>query len=299
MYLEHFKLKRFPFTLTPNTEFFCSLPEYRAALNVLLFSLRQGEGFIKIIGDVGMGKTLLCRMLLENYKDEFVIAYIPNPDLTSAGLRCALAKELDIPKPYPANQHELLELIMQKLMELHGQNKQVVLLLDEAQALPFESLEALRLLTNLETRTSKLLQIVLFAQPELDKRLEQFSLRQLKQRITFSYYLKPLNRAEFDAYLHHRLAMSGYTHGDLFDKKTCNILYQKSKGIPRVINTLSHKAMLAAYGRGQTRVNHKAMQLAIKDTGDGTKLKFTEQIIIIIAAIIASISLGMILFRYI
>ena len=188
---------------------------------------------------------------------------------------------------------------MQKLMESHGRSKRVVLLLDEAQALPFESLEALRLLTNLETRTSKLLQIVLFAQPELDNRLDQFALRQLKQRITFSYYLTPLKREEFDAYLHHRLAMSGYTHGDLFDKKARNLLYQKSKGIPRVINTLGHKAMLAAYGRGQTRVDYKAIQLAVNDAGDKTKSKFTEQMIILIAALITSISLGLILFRYI
>jgi MSHA biogenesis protein MshM len=266
MYLEHFKIRELPFTLTPNTGFFCNLSGHQAALNVLLLSLRSGEGFIKIVGEVGTGKTLLCRMLLEQLGDEFVTAYVPNPDLTPSGLRKVLAQELGVPKPHPFDQQLLLDTITERLMELHEKGKHVVLLIDEAQALPFESLEALRLLTNLETKKSKLLQIVLFGQPELNERLNQPELRQLKQRICFSYTLPALNRKELDAYLFHRLAMAGHTMGPLFSKKACDLLFKFSRGTPRLINILCHKALMAAYGRGESTVTPRAMRLAVSDT---------------------------------
>ncbi len=266
MYLEHFNLKEMPFALTANTEFFCRLPGHQSALNVVLVSLRNGEGFIKVVGEVGTGKTLLCRLLLERLGDDFITAYVPNPDLNPAGLRVALAQELGLAAPYPRSQHALLELITNKLIEVHATGKRVVLLMDEAQAMTTESLEALRLLTNLETNTFKLLQVVLFGQPELDVRLNQANLRQLKQRITFSHYLNPLNRTELEDYLCHRLAKAGHTLGPLFTRKAADLLYRKTKGIPRLINILCHKAMMIAYGRGETRVEHKAVNMAVRDT---------------------------------
>jgi MSHA biogenesis protein MshM len=266
MYLEHFKFKELPFTLTPNISFFCHLRGHQEALNTLLFSLRSGEGFIKIIGEVGCGKTLLCRKLLESLEKEFVAAYIPNPDLSPIELRRAFARELGIEPQLLHDQHELLTHINNRLLQLNAEGRRVVLLLDEAQALSTESLEALRLLTNLETESSKLLQIVLFGQPELEERLNQPNLRQLKQRITFSYYLPKLSREELDTYLFHRLSTAGYQWGTLFTKKARDILFNSSAGIPRLVNILCHKALLVAYGRGESRVSHKIIRLAINDT---------------------------------
>jgi MSHA biogenesis protein MshM len=266
MYLDHFRFKELPFTLTPNIGFFCNIKGHQEALNTLLFSIKSGEGFIKIIGEVGAGKTLLCRKVLDSLPKDYFSAYIPNPDLTPIELRRALARELGIDLVALQDQHELLTLINNRLLELNTQNKHVVLLIDEAQAIPSESLETLRLLTNLETATTKLLQVVLFGQPELDDRLNLPNFRQLKQRISFSYYLPLMTREDLDSYLFHRLAMAGYTLGSLFSNKARDILYSASKGIPRVVNILCHKALLAAYGRDEAKVTHKIMQLAVRDT---------------------------------
>ena len=164
------------------------------------------------------------------------------------------------------DQHELLALIHHRLLELHHQNKRVVLLLDEAQALSLESLEAVRLLTNIETEKTKLLQVVLFGQPELDERLASRELRQLEQRVTFSYYLPIMSRHDLDTYLFHRLAAVGNTTGSLFTKKAKDKLYQASSGVPRLVNILCHKSLLAAYGKGEYKITRKIMLDAINDT---------------------------------
>jgi MSHA biogenesis protein MshM len=287
MYLEHFKFKELPFTITPNVGFFCHLKGHQAALNTLLFSLRSGEGFIKIVGEVGAGKTLLCRKLLGSLDNKFVTAYIPNPDLNPTELRRALARELGLEPAALQDQHELLALINDRLLSLHAGGKQIVLLIDEAQAIPPESLETLRLLTNLETETTKLLQVVLFGQPELDERLNQPNFRQLKQRISFSYYLPLMTREDLDNYLFHRLSTAGYTFGGLFTNKARNALYQASKGVPRIVNILCHKALLAAYGRGENHVTPKAMRLAIQDTD--TALPSNKFLIFVITSLVALI----------
>jgi MSHA biogenesis protein MshM len=266
MYLEYFKLKELPFTITPNIGFFCHLKGHQEALNTVLFSLRSGEGFIKIIGEVGSGKTLLCRKLLDSLDSDFVTAYIPNPDLNPTELRKAFARELGIDPSPLQDQHELLTFINNRLLALHTDGKRIVLLIDEAQAIPPESLETLRLLTNLETETTKLLQVVLFGQPELDERLNQPGFRQLKQRITFSYYLPLMTREDLDSYLFHRLSTAGYTFGTLFSDRSRDILYRASQGVPRIVNILCHKALLAAYGRGDASVSTKVMKIAIDDT---------------------------------
>lgn len=273
MYLDYFKFNELPFGLTPNVGFFCQLKGHQEALNVLLFSLRSGEGFIKIIGEVGLGKTLLCRKLLNSLGEDYVTAYIPNPDLNSLELRKAIARELGVEFSASQGHHELLTLLNDKLLELHKAGKRIVVIIDEAQALPLESLEAVRLLTNLETEKTKLLQVVLFGQPELDRHLDQPNLRQLKQRITFSYYLPLLSVEEMDMYLFHRLAIAGYTSGTLFTKKARNILYKASKGVPRIINILCHKALLLAYGCGESRVTPNMMKLAIRDSDLGMTSK--------------------------
>lgn len=266
MYLEHFKLNELPFSLTPNTNFYCDLPTHQEALNVLILGLKQGEGFIKIIGEVGTGKTLLCRLLLNTLDEYFITAYIPNPDQNSHGLRMSLAFELGLNPSPDIPQHLLLDLITQCLLTIHQSGKKVVLIIDEAQALPNDCLEAIRLLTNLETEEKKLLQVVLFGQPELDLKLNQHALRQLKQRITFAYHLKSLNKKQMELYLYHRLAKAGYTYGMIFSRGAKNRLFRASHGLPRLLNVLCHKSLLVSYGRGLRYVDTHAMKRAIADT---------------------------------
>jgi MSHA biogenesis protein MshM len=266
MYLEHFKMSKAPFALTPNTEFFCELPTHQEALNVLLLSLAQGEGFVKIVGEVGTGKTLLCRILLNCLTEEYVTAYIPNPDQTAKGLRFSVASELGVQPEQNWTQYQVLDAINQRLLDLHRAGKKTVLIIDEAQALPWQCLEAVRLLTNLETEERKLLQVVLFAQPEINAKLDALELRQLKQRITFSYNLQPLARHELDKYLSHRLARSGYTYGCIFTQAAQKRLYKASQGLPRLLNVLCHKSLLVAYGQGKMLVDGRAVDRAIADT---------------------------------
>lgn len=266
MYRQHFAMREMPFAITPDTSYFYSYGVYQEALNVLLVALRSGEGFIKISGEVGTGKTLLCRKLLNTLGDGFVTAYLPNPCLTPAGLRMALADELLIHYARNMGQHRLLRLINERLIELNAQGKQVVLLLDEAQALPDDSMEALRLLTNLETEKSKLLQVVLFGQPELDDRLAESRLRQLRQRITFSYDLDVIDRAGLDGYLGHRLLVAGYNGRPLFSRAAMDALHRDSRGVPRLINVLAHKALMVAYGKGVFCVDAPHVAIAAADT---------------------------------
>lgn len=266
MYLEHFHFKEAPFSLTPNTQFFCQLPGHSEALNVILTSLGRGDGFIKVTGEVGAGKTMLCRLLLDALEPPYVTAYIPNPDLSPIGLRKALAHELGIQFSRSASQYDLHQLINERLLEQFEKGKRVVLIIDEAQTLSDKTLETLRLFTNLQTQNSHLMQIVLFGQPQLDQRLDDPDMRQLKQRIVFSYFLGPMTRRDLDAYICHRLAMAGYTHGSLFDRAALDLLYKATGGVPRLINVLCDKALMAAFGKSQRDVSKKIMRDAILDT---------------------------------
>jgi MSHA biogenesis protein MshM len=180
----------------------------------------------------------------------------------------ALAEELGIEFARNIGQHRLLQLITRRLLELNAAGKQVVLLLDEAQAMPDDTLEALRLLTNLETEKDKLLKVVLFGQPELDHRLQQNNLRQLRQRILFNYTLKPLNRKTLDIYINHRLLVAGYRGSPLFSRRALKLLHRNSRGIPRLINILSHKALMSAYGRGERVIRPVHIRNAAADTED-------------------------------
>ena len=266
MYEQFYGLKEAPFSLTPDTEFFFNYRAHQEALNVLIVALNSREGFIKVTGEVGTGKTLLCRKLLNELDDRFVTAYVPNPYLEPDALRKALASELGLQFETGIDAHELTSRIYTRLVELAGNGKQVVLCLDEAQALPDESLEALRLLTNLETEKTKLLQVVLFGQPELDERLRASRFRQLKQRITFSYRLTPMDREGVGDYVRHRLLVAGHQGGGLFNDRAIRTLYDSSQGIPRLINVLSHKALMAAFGQGARQVAPAHVRQAADDT---------------------------------
>lgn len=272
MYLQFFHMSEMPFTLLPDTSFFYESESYREALDVLIVAIRSGEGFVKVTGEVGTGKTMLCRKLLNLLAtDQFVTLYIPNPYMTPNQLRMALADELGITYSHSSDNeitsYQLLKDISQQLMAHHKQGKRIIICLDEAQAMPVETLEALRLLSNFETEKNKLLQIVLFGQPELDERLNQQCNRQLKQRITFSYALRPVDRNSLPGYINHRLRIAGYQGGDLFSDKAMDKIYLASNGVPRIINTLCNKALILAFGQGLNNVARKHVDLAIADTG--------------------------------
>ncbi len=273
MYLDHFGLRELPFSLTPDTSFFFAYGHYQEALNTLLVALQNGEGFIKVTGEVGTGKTLLCRKLLNQLdEDRYYTTYIPNPYLSPAALVLALADEMRLKVPRNIGQHRALKEITGKLVTLAGEGKQVVLCIDEAQAMPDETLEALRLLTNLETEKRKLLQVVLFGQPELDDRLAQKARRQLRQRITFSYQLQPLDQDGITAYINHRLLVAGAGGSVQFQPEALKLLSRGSRGFPRLINILAHKALMLCYGQGKYTVEATHMQAAVNDT-EGARLK--------------------------
>lgn len=266
MYRSHFGLREPPFGITPDTSFAYASASHQEALNTLLVAVKNGEGFIKITGEVGTGKTLLCRRFLGTLDAKHVTAYIPNPYLEPRTLLAALAEELEIELPPAADQHRLLRELTLALLRLAREGKTVVLCLDEAQAIPVETLEALRLLSNLETEKRKLLQVVLFGQPELDRKLESESLRQLHQRIGFEYRLTALARREVEHYLAHRLRVAGYRGGRLFTRRAARLVHRYSGGVPRLINILAHKAMLLAYGEGELAVLPAHVRAAARDT---------------------------------
>jgi len=268
MYLAHFGLTELPFNLTPDTQFYCELPSHTEAFNVLLIALHNGEGFIKITGDVGTGKTLLCRKLLNELSTPFITAYIPNPHLTPAGLRMAIADEFGISYARNAGQSKMLQQINQFLLNAAANQQKPVLIIDEAQAMSLETLEALRLLSNLETEKQKLLQIVLFGQAELDEILQKKAIRQLRQRISFSYTLKRLSRLDVSTYVNHRLSVAQLKIKHLFSPLAYYALHFYSHGTPRLINILSHKALLSAYGSGIYKIGLKQVHLAARDTED-------------------------------
>lgn len=269
MYLDHFGLRDLPFRLTPDTQYFFSAGGHQEALNVLLLALRSGEGFIKVTGEVGTGKTLLCRMLLNSLEEgQFCTAYVPNPLMTPAALVTALADELGLKVARNQGWYRLLKLINERLVETVSEGRRVVLILDEAQAMPCESMEALRLLSNLETEKSKLLQVVMFGQPELDEALSRKSLRQLRQRIAFSYRLPEMDRQSMEAYVAHRFYVAGHRGPQPFARSALDALYKTSRGVPRLINILCHKSLMAAYGQGASGVTRRHIVAAVNDTED-------------------------------
>lgn len=272
MYLRYFNMTEMPFALLPDTNFFYESDSYKEALNVLLVAIRSGEGFVKVTGEVGTGKTMLCRKLLNCLENEYITVFIPNPFLSPNLLRMALADELGISYQEDMSNeitsYRLMSDITSRLMEHNKNGKQVIVCLDEVQAMPVETLEALRLFSNIETEKSKLLQIVLFGQPELDERLNQKCNRQLKQRISFSYRLEPVDRMCIAGYINHRLNIAGYSGGDLFAPKAIDRIHKASKGVPRLVNTLCNKSLILAFGQGSNNVTQKHVSDAMADSDE-------------------------------
>lgn len=266
MYLDHFGLSELPFGITPDTSYTVITRSHQEALNTLLVALGSGEGFIKITGEVGTGKTLLCRRLLQALPEGSVSAYLPNPFLAPRTLQLALAEELGLTVSAESDDYHLLQSINRALLEHAAADRQVVVCIDEAQAMPLETLESLRLLSNLETEKRKLLQIVLFGQPELDRKLAEPSVRQLLQRIAFHYRIGGLAREEVANYLAHRLRVAGYRGEDVFGSSAVRCLHKASRGTPRLLNILAHKSLLAVFGEGKHAVRSGHVRRAAADT---------------------------------
>jgi MSHA biogenesis protein MshM len=268
-YLRHFGLRELPFGITPDTSYFFACRSIQEALNTLLIAVSNGEGFIKITGEVGTGKTLLCRKFLATLGPAWVSAYIPNPNLEPRGLLLALAEELGIPGE-SVEPHRLEKELMQRLLDVARQGKRVVLCMDETQAMPLATLETVRLLTNLETEKRKLMQVVLFGQPELDRKLASQAVRQLRQRITFQHMLGALGRSEVADYVAHRLTIAGYSGAALFADGALHALHAASRGVPRLVNILAHKSLLLVYGEGERQVERRHVRSAVEDTPSAT-----------------------------
>ncbi|MDP1645874.1 MAG: AAA family ATPase [Thiobacillus sp.] len=259
----HFGLREPPFGLTPDTSFFFPALPYQEAHETLLYALSAGEGFLAVEGEVGTGKTLLLRRLLNSLPERWQVAFVPNPGLDPRGLYAAIAIEFGVPADGASE--DLLHRLERHFIALAQQERQPVVLIDEAQALPADTLEAVRLLTNLETEKRKLLQVVLFGQPELMARLREKNTRQILTRISFHANLRPLDRHEVAAYVQHRLKVAG-GGGALFTWWAEHALWRVSRGLPRLVNIIAAKAMMLAYGRGTRQVTCRHVMAAARDT---------------------------------
>lgn len=266
-YLAHFGMREPPFGITPDTGFFYPCRSSQQALNTVLVALENGEGFIKVTGEVGTGKTMLCRKLLATLDEaRWVSAYIPNPNLEPRALLFAVAEEFGLGLEPGLDQYHLLKGVTRSLLDLARSRRRVVLCMDESQSMPLDTLEALRLMTNLETEKRKLLQVVLFGQPELDRKLESESVRQLRQRITFQHDLQTLDEEEVGAYFSHRVRIAGYAGPGLLTHSARRALYKASRGLPRLVNILSHKALFLLYGEDGTQLERRHVRAAVADT---------------------------------
>ncbi|MEF8727558.1 MAG: AAA family ATPase [Accumulibacter sp.] len=264
MYLEHFGLQQAPFRITPHIEFFFAGANRGATLEALIYAITNDEGIVKVSGEVGSGKTMLCRMLLEKLPENVETVYLANPMLSRDEILFAIAAELGI--DLPAGQGQLLLRALQDhLLEIYAAGRQIVVLIDEAHAMPADALEEIRLLSNLESSRHKLLQIVLFGQPELDQRLRESAMRQLNDRITHSFSLAPLHRSDVAAYLMFRLRAAGYRGPDLFSRRAVQLISRSSEGLTRRINILADKALLAAFAAGRHQVDAAQVRAAIRD----------------------------------
>src|SRR5215212_5389091 len=255
-YLQFYGLKEAPFTITPNPRFLYLSAKHREALNHLLYGIRERKGFVQLTGEVGAGKTTLCRALLEQLPPEqYSTALILNPTLQPDQLMAAIATEfgLDV---RGKDRFQILQILNHFLLEEMAKQRDVVLIIDEAQNLTNDLLEQVRLISNLETDDRKLLQIVLMGQPELRDRLNQHSLRQLRQRITVRYHLRPLKFGEIAQYIQHRLHVSGGKGPPYFSTPALWRIHRYTQGIPRLINALCDKCLLAGFVHARDRIDY-------------------------------------------
>ncbi len=276
MYHNHFGLQKAPFKITPDTDLFYAGGQRGDVLDALVYAIGTGEGIVKVVGEVGSGKTMLCRMLELRLPKQVEIVYIANPSLKPEDILNAIAIEMDLDVSPTSNRLKVLHLVQQRLLKKHAENKQVVVFVEEAQGMPLATLEEIRLLSNLETQRDKLLQIVLFGQPELNKNLARKHIRQLRERIVHSFSLQPLTTEAVRDYVHFRMDAAGYRGPEVVTKPAYRLMAKASEGLIRRVNILADKALLAAFADNTHTVTKNHVAIAIADSefrrGMGTRL---------------------------
>ena len=265
MYLDHYGLSETPFRITPDTGVFFAGANRGLTLDAIVYAITHDEGIVKVSGEVGSGKTMMCRMLMERLPPKIVIVFLANPSLSRDDILYAIAEELKIAAPsLPAS--AMLRILHEHLLKLFEDGRRVVVLIDEAQAMPIETLEEIRLLSNLESPRHKLLQLVLFGQPELNAILARPEMRQLKERITHNFMLEPLQRKDVAEYLKFRLRTVGYRGPDIFGATAVKQITEASLGMTRRINVLADKALLAAFTDNTHQIAPRHVRAAIRDS---------------------------------
>lgn len=267
MYEAYFGLQHKPFSLTPDVRQYVPLPNHEHCLKLLPSAIDQGDGFLLVTGEVGTGKTLLCNRLVAQLKQssQWRVVWLSNPLLTKAGLLEAICRALNL----PTRGHDsstLLDYLSNELVDIAGQGQYLVLVIDEAQALATDTLEALRLLTNLESQTRKLAHVLLFAQPEIEQQLQQHDYRQIRQRIVWHHRLAQLSQQEAKYYLNQRMQQAGYIGEPIFQSATSKTLWRQSRGIPRLLNLLADKSLLSMQAQGARQLKHSHIRAAMRAT---------------------------------
>ena len=289
MYYDYFGLNQPPFRITPDTSLFFPGGNRGAILDALVYAITTGEGITKVVGEVGTGKTMLCRMLKEELPPNVEVVYLANPSLSPDNILHAIAFELNLDADETDSRLYIMNKLHNYLLQKHTNNQQVVVFVEEAQGMPLATLEEIRLLSNLETQQHKLLQIVLFGQPELDQALATTQIRQLKERITYRFQLAPFTRQEINEYLNTRMRICGYRGGHVFTANAIKRITRYSKGLLRRINILADKALLAAYANNCHEVSAKHVNIAAKDN------EFNKQYIMPIRLLISIIGTAVVM----
>jgi MSHA biogenesis protein MshM len=291
LYLEHFGLGEAPYRITPHTDFFFEGAERGATLEALIYAVLHDEGIVKVSGEVGSGKTMLCRVLMERLPSHVDTIYLATPSLASDEILLAIADDLDL-KLSQERRTVVLRELQEQLISRYAAGRRVVILIDEAHAMPDDTLEQVRLLSNLESNRHKLLQIVLFGQPELDATLAKASLRQLRDRITHAFRMRPLSSDEVTRYLSFRMRAAGYRGPELFTPRASSLVARASGGLTRRINILADKALLAAFTQNTHAVTDRHVRAAIADSEFAAVRRPARPATYVAAALAAGLAIG-------
>lgn len=298
MYYEHFGLTEPPFRITPNTGFFYSGASRGAVLDALIYAISQGEGIVKVTGEVGSGKTMLCRMLQTRLPENVETVYLANPNVSAEEILHAIAFELQLPIARDAGRLEVMHALHKYLLERHAAGKQVVVFVEESQSMALATLEEIRLLSNLETHDHKLLQIVLFGQPELDDNLRAPNIRQLRERISHSFSLSPFSTQDVGEYLRFRLRAAGYRGPDLFSPRVANFIATATSGVTRRVNLAADKTLLAAFAENTHTITLKHARAGVRDSEFAVPHRITAKWAVASALLVAAAGLGAALFTF-
>ena len=291
LYLEHFGLTEPPFRITPHTDFFFEGADRGATLEALIYAILHDEGIVKVSGEVGSGKTMLCRVLMERLPQHVATIYLATPSLARDDILHAIGDDLEL-RLSPERRSVALRELQEHLIRLYGDGRRVVILIDEAHVMPDETLEQVRLLSNLESNRHKLLQIVLFGQPELDATLAKAGLRQLRDRITHSFRMRPLAPPEVGKYLSFRMRAAGYRGPEVFTPRAVRMVSRASGGLTRRINILADKSLLSAYTENTHAIIDRHVRAAIADTEFAPSSRSLRPLLWVGAAALAGLAVG-------